>query len=120
MLELRDLTLEDIERLCQLGFTWKLVPLYYYPWKEEEEEEEEEEEKKTIFLETDIVVFILLSLALYRNFSQTRNLRLTICSSIYDKWNEWLSELRIVHDAANLTLYSYYENMIIRYWLVVH
>ena len=28
MLDLRDLSLEGVERLCQVDMTWKLVPLY--------------------------------------------------------------------------------------------
>ena len=34
MLDLRDLGLEGIERLCQADLTWKLVPLYDCPGKE--------------------------------------------------------------------------------------
>ena len=34
MLDLRDLSLEGVERLCQTDMTWKLVPLYYCPGKE--------------------------------------------------------------------------------------
>ena len=65
------------------------------------------------FLDTEIVLVHSLSVALYEKFSQTRYLQLTICSSIYNERNEWLPELRIIHGAANLTLHSYYENMII-------
>ena len=36
MLDLRDLSLEGVERLCQADITWKLVPLYYCPGKERE------------------------------------------------------------------------------------
>ena len=36
MLDLRDLSLEGVERLCQADMTWKLVPLYYCPRKERE------------------------------------------------------------------------------------
>ena len=36
MLDLRDLSLEGVERLCQADMTWKLVPLYYCPEKERE------------------------------------------------------------------------------------
>ena len=36
MLDLRDLSLEGVERLCQADKTWKLVPLYYCPGKERE------------------------------------------------------------------------------------
>ena len=36
MLDLRDLSLEGVERLCQVDMTWKLVPLYYCPGKERE------------------------------------------------------------------------------------
>ena len=36
MLDLRDLSLERVERLCQADMTWKLVPLYYCPGKERE------------------------------------------------------------------------------------
>ena len=32
--DLHDLSLEDIERPCQAGLTWKLIPLYYCPGKE--------------------------------------------------------------------------------------
>ena len=34
MLDPRDLSLEGIERLCQAGLTWKLVPLYDCLWEE--------------------------------------------------------------------------------------
>ena len=34
VLDLRDLGLEEIERLCQADLTWKLVPLYDCPGKE--------------------------------------------------------------------------------------
>ena len=34
MLDLHDLSLEDIKRLRQAGLTWKLIPLYYCPGKE--------------------------------------------------------------------------------------
>ena len=34
MLDLRDLGLEGIERLCLADLTWKLVPLYDCPGKE--------------------------------------------------------------------------------------
>ena len=34
MLDLRDLGLEGIERLCQADLTWKLVPLYDCPGEE--------------------------------------------------------------------------------------
>ena len=34
MLHLRDLGLEDIERLGQADLTWKLIPLNYCPGKE--------------------------------------------------------------------------------------
>ena len=33
MLDLRDLSLEGVEPLCQADMTWKLVPLYYCPGK---------------------------------------------------------------------------------------
>ena len=33
MLDLLNLSLEDVERLCQAGLSWELVPLYYYPGK---------------------------------------------------------------------------------------
>ena len=36
MLDLRDLSLEGVERFCQADMTWKLVPLYYCPGKERE------------------------------------------------------------------------------------
>ena len=36
VLDLRDLSLEGVERLCQVDMTWKLVPLYYCPGKERE------------------------------------------------------------------------------------
>ena len=36
MLDLRDLSLEGVERFCQAEMTWKLVPLYYCPGKERE------------------------------------------------------------------------------------
>ena len=36
MLDLRDLSLEGVERLCQADMTWELVPLYYFPGKERE------------------------------------------------------------------------------------
>ena len=36
MLDLRDLSFEGVERLCQADMTWKLVPLYYCPGKERE------------------------------------------------------------------------------------
>ena len=36
MLDLRDLSLEGVERLCQADMTWKLVPPYYCPGKERE------------------------------------------------------------------------------------
>ena len=36
MLDLSDLSLEGVERLCQADMTWKLVPLYYCPGKERE------------------------------------------------------------------------------------
>ena len=34
MLDLRDLGLEGIERLCEADMIWKLVPLYDCPGKE--------------------------------------------------------------------------------------
>ena len=34
MLDLHDLSLEDIKRLRQAGLTWKLIPLHYCPGKE--------------------------------------------------------------------------------------
>ena len=36
MLDLRDLSLEGVERLFQADITWKLVPLYYCSGKERE------------------------------------------------------------------------------------
>ena len=36
MLDLRDLSLEGVERLCHADMTWKLIPLYYCPGKERE------------------------------------------------------------------------------------
>ena len=36
MLDLRDLSLEGCERLCQADMIWKLVPLYHCPGKERE------------------------------------------------------------------------------------
>ena len=36
VLDLRDLSLEGVELLCQADMTWKLVPLYYGPGKERE------------------------------------------------------------------------------------
>ena len=33
VLDLRDLSLEEVERLCQAGLTWRLIPLYHCPEK---------------------------------------------------------------------------------------
>ena len=34
MLDLRDLSLEYIKRLCQADLTWELIPIHDCPWKE--------------------------------------------------------------------------------------
>lgn len=57
--------------------------------------------------------FNSLSLALFGNFSQTRNLRLTICSSVYSNWAEWLPDLNQGHDAVNVSPHKYYQHMIL-------
>ena len=68
-----------------------------------------------------IVFFHCLSLAIFGNFSQNRNLRLTISSSIFNKWNEWLPDIIIGHDEAFLeTLHIYYQCMVLKHgWATV-
>ena len=39
MLDLRDLCLENIKRLCQADLTWELIPLYDCPGTEGKKEE---------------------------------------------------------------------------------
>ena len=56
-----------------------------------------------------------LSLAMFGNLSQSRHLRLTICSSIFNKWNEWLPDLIAGHDEAFLEMpHIYYQNMVFK------
>ena len=67
MLDLRDLGLEGIERLCRADLTWKLVPLFDCPGKERK--------ACVVLVCSQLAILVLDTLQYYRN---------TLCDSLHE------------------------------------